>query len=281
MSTIVQGLSLKSAKTRLAIMQMIAKVGRGHIGGAFSCTEIMVCLYYGGILNIDPQDPLRHDRDRFIMSKGHSVAALYVILADLGIIPAKYIETYGANGCPIGGHPIANIPGIEIDSGSLGHGLSIACGIALAAKMDLKDFKTFVLLGDGECCEGSVWEAAMFAGKKELDNLIAIVDNNGICATDFVCNCVCNDDLPKRWESFRWDVYIADGHDIEDLLNVLHKARSSTNLKPKVIIANTIKGKGVSFMEGSPQWHHGAPKGQMLEQAIDELQRTIKSYERP
>jgi len=132
------------------------------------------------------------------------VAAFYVILADLGIISNDYIETYGTNGCQIGGHPIANIPGIEIDSGSLGHGLSVGCGIALSAKMDSKAFKTYVLLGDGECCEGSVWEAVMFASKQQLCNLIAIVDNNNICATDFVCNCVCNEHIEDRWKSFGW-----------------------------------------------------------------------------
>ncbi len=256
---------------RNQVLEMIASAGKGHIGGAFSCTDILVVLYYAGVLRFRAYDRDWPDRDRFILSKGHSVAALYAILADLGFFPIFQLRKYQKEGCILEGHPHRNIPGIEADTGSLGHGLGIGAGLALSAKMDKKDFLTVALLGDGECCEGSVWEAAMFASAHRLSNLIAIVDNNGLCSTDFLKDCLQLEPLADKWQSFGWEVAVVDGHSFGELISVLGGIRSRKSAKPLMVIAKTVKGKGVSFMEGSPDWHHTVPKEEELKIARDEL----------
>lgn len=261
----------KSKWVRRNILELIVQAGKGHIGGAFSCTDILVSLFYGNILRFVPLRPDFDGRDRFILSKGHSVLALYVILADLGYFPMSYLSTYGQQDAKIGGHPDKKIPGIEIDSGSLGHGLGIGTGLALSAKIDKKDFITVVLLGDGECYEGSVWEAAMFASHHKLNNLVAIVDRNCLCATDFINNCVCNDPFSEKWDSFGWDSITINGHEYSEIISAFNDLRIRRHTKPLVIIAKTIKGKGVSFMEGITNWHHSVPKGDQLQIARDEL----------
>jgi transketolase len=265
----------KSKWIRSQTLEMIISAGKGHIGGAFSCTDILVALYYGGILRFDWSDKDWDKRDRFILSKGHSGAALYAILADFGYFPASELHNYQKEGCILGGHPDRKIPGIEADTGSLGHGLGIGAGLALSAKMDKKDFMTVVLLGDGECCEGSVWEAAMFAARHKLDNLVGIVDKNGLCVTDRIEDCVALDPLDAKWKAYGWDVIVVNGHCFESLLSAFDDFRSRENGKPLMVIANTIKGKGISFMEGNLKWHHSVPKGEELEIARKELQSTL------
>ena len=267
----IRKLEKKSRWVRNQVLEMIASAGKGHIGGAFSSTDILVALYYGDILRFDPSDKDWNRRDRFILSKGHSGAALYAILADLGYFPLSQLQSYQKKGCILGGHPDRKIPGIEADTGSLGHGLGIGAGLALSAKMDKKDFMTVVLMGDGECCEGAVWEAAMFAARHRLNNLVAIIDKNGLCVTDRIEDCVAMDPLDAKWRAYGWNVSVVNGHCFEEILSAFNDFRSPKNTKPLMIIANTVKGKGVSFMEGNLKWHHSVPKGEELDAARQEL----------
>jgi len=267
----IDKLERKSNWVRNQILEMIVSADKGHIGGAFSCTDILVTLYYGGIFRFDPNNPNWSERDRFILSKGHSCVALYAILADLGFFSISELNSFCQKGSMLGGHPDRNIPGIEADTGSLGHGLGIASGLALSAKIDKKDYMTVVLLGDGECYEGSVWEAAMFAGHHQLYNLVAIVDRNRQCVTDFTEDCVRLEPLDNRWRAFGWDVRTINGHSFEELFDNLKDFRYRKSAQPLAIIANTIKGKGVSFMEGKLQYHHSIPTGEDLKRARQEL----------
>lgn len=261
----------KAAWIRKQVLEMIVSAKKGHIGGAFSCTDILVALYYGGILRFDSNNPKWDGRDRFILSKGHSSVALYAILADLGFFPVSELSSFCQKGTMLGGHPDKNIPGIEADTGSLGHGLGIGTGLALAAKMDKKDYMTVVLLGDGECHEGSVWEAAMFAGHHQLNNLIAIVDYNQQCVTDFIEDCNRLEPFADKWQAFGWEFRNVNGHSFDELLGAFKDFHSRKSPRPLVIIASTVKGKGVSFMEGKLEWHHGVPTGEDLERARREL----------
>jgi transketolase len=261
----------KSRWVRRQVLEMVAAAGKGHIGGALSCTDILVALFYGGILRFNPADPRWEGRDRFILSKGHSGVALYAILADLGFFPVDSLGSFCRNGTFLGGHPDRNIPGVEVDSGSLGHGLAIGCGLAAAAGMDGRDYLTVVLMGDGECQEGSVWEAAMFAAQHRLGNLVAIVDNNGQGVTDYTDDSVSLEPFAGKWRGFNWEAREIDGHSFEALLGALRDVRSRGAQRPLVIIARTIKGKGVSFMERELEWHHGVPTGDKLEKARREL----------
>lgn len=266
----ISELEKKAKWVRSKALEMCVNAGRGHLGGTFSCAEILVALYYGGILNASPFSKNDPDRNRIIFSKGHAMLGLYAILGDLGFFDAKELENYGKNGTILGDHPDHLIPGVEIASGSLGHGLSIACGLALAAKMSGRNFMTVAVLGDGECNEGSVWEAAMFGQNHKLNNLVAVIDNNGLGATDFTRNFSGSVPMEDKWWSFGWQTIRVDGHNFEDMLSAFKKARQSVG-QPTAIIAETIKGKGVSFMEDSPIWHHGAPKGELAARAMQEL----------
>lgn len=269
----------KSVWVRRQVLEMVVAAGKGHIGGAFSCADILTVLYYAGVLRFKPHHPEWPGRDRFILSKGHSAVTLYAILADLGFFKISELTKFCQNGSMLGGHPDRNIPGIEADTGSLGHGLGIASGLALSAKMDKKDFFSVVLLGDGECYEGSVWEAAMFAGHHKLNNLIAIVDRNCQCVTDFTEDCLLLEPFADKWRAFNWEVRLADGHSYEELLISLRDFRTRSDLRPLVIIARTIKGKGASFMERNLAWHHSVPEGDNLECARRELGKDAESKE--
>ena len=260
-------LNSKSQKVRLTVLDAIYHSGKGHIGGAYSCTDILVALYYGGILKYNPKNPKWDQRDRFILSKGHAAIALYAVLSDLGYFSRSEFKFFN-NGGMLGEHPDINIPGIEINSGSLGHGLGVGSGMALAAKIDKKKYKTYVLLGDGECNEGSVWEAAMFAAHHNLDNLTAIVDRNGLCIHGKTEEINHLDPLDKKFEAFGWNVNSVNGHNIEEIIS---NSKSNHNGKPKMIIANTVKGKGVSFMENVANWHHGGISDELYKQAKTEL----------
>lgn len=269
-------LKKKSLWVRNQILERVVFTRKGHIGGAFSCTDILVALYYGSILRFDPKKPDWRERDKFILSKGHSCIALYPILADLGFFIFPQWESYCQDGCLLGGHPDRNIPGIEALSGSLGHGLGIGAGLSLDAKLNDSDCMSVVLLGDGECYEGSVWEAAMFAGHHKLNNLIAIIDRNKQCVTDFTEECNQLEPLADKWRSFGWDTLIIDGHSFNDLLTAFKDFRKRKSTKPLVIVAQTTKGKGVSFMEGKICWHHGVPTGEDLKLARQELREDDK-----
>lgn len=257
----------KAKFIRLTILDAFAHAGKGHIGGAFSCADILVALYYGGLLQYRAANPQWEGRDRFILSKGHSAVALYAVLADLGFFDPAELRTFNDGGL-LGEHPDRNIPGIEISSGSLGHGLGIGSGMAYAAKMDNRKFKTYVLLGDGECHEGSVWEAAMFAAHHELYNLVAIVDRNRLCIHGTTEEINRLDPLDGKFSAFGWDTEVVDGHNFEQIIAA---AGTTGWKKPKVVIANTIKGKGVSFMENEAGWHHGGIAGDTYENAKKEL----------
>ncbi|MFC1756626.1 transketolase [Patescibacteria group bacterium] len=261
----------KALWVRQQVLEMCLAAGAGHIAPAFSCADILTLLYYGDIVRVDPRNRTWEDRDRFILSKGQACAGLYPILADLGFFPVEDLVNYCQNGSYLGGHTESKVPGVETLTGSLGHGLSIGLGMALAAKMDKRDYYTFVLLGDGSLQEGSNWEAVMAAQKYELDNLIAIVDRNNLQALDFTTNSIDPGDLAKPFEAFGWDVYQADGHSFEEMDIVFDMATQNRDGRPTVIIAHTTKGKGVSFMENDPKWHFRIPKGDEITQARKEL----------
>ena len=228
----------------------------GHISSSFSCLELLISLHHGKILKIKNTKPKASLRDRFILSKGHAELAYYSVLADIKFFSKKkFINSYKKNNYFFGGHVSHKVPGVELSTGSLGHGLSYGCGVAFAAKLDKKKFRTFVLLGDGECTEGSVWEAALFASKNKLNNLIAIIDNNNIAALDYLNNFTKLSPLKKKWQSFNWEVYEINGHDFKEIFSTFKKINSSKNSMPKIIIAKTTKGKGLSFMENDPIWH--------------------------
>lgn len=259
-------------RIRLISLDMQHAAHKGHLGGALSATEILVALYYSGIVNISPKNYKDSKRDKIIFSKGHACLSLYAILADKGFFPRAELEKYGQNGTFLGGHPDHLIPGVEISSGSLGHGLGIGAGMALTAKLSNQKYLTYVLLGDGECNEGSIWEGAAFAAAQKLNNLIVIVDNNQVAATSRTQKFVGPYLMENKWKSFGWDTISIDGNNISEIIKVLKKSKIRlVSKKPIVIIANTIKGKGISFMENDPKWHHGVANEEQYKQARNEL----------
>lgn len=264
-------LEKKAYHIRQQVLDMCIKAGTGHVTSSFSCTEILVALYHGGLLKYDVDNPKWAERDRFILSKGQASPLLYVILADVGFFPERELGKFCQPDGIFGVHLQCDVPGVEITAGSLGLGFGIAAGMALAAKMDGKDYRTFALIGDGECYEGSMWEAAMFAGHHQLSNLITIMDRNWLCVTDFTENCVRLDPLDKKWEAFGWEVISINGHSFEDIKSAVAYADSPQLNKPLLIIADTVKGKGISFMENVPLWHGLAPKDKDAEKARAEL----------
>ncbi|MEZ4904476.1 MAG: transketolase [Spirosomataceae bacterium] len=268
-------LRLKSAQFRKNTLKYIVKANAGHTGGSLSCIDILNVLY-NHVMNVGPDNFTSPDRDRYIQSKGHCVEALYVVLADKGFFPIADLETLCQYKSHYIGHPTRKIHGVEQNTGALGHGLPISTGTALAAKMDDKSYRVFTLLGDGELPEGSNWEAALSAAHYQLDNLCAIVDLNGLQITGSTKD-VCNTEpLDKKFESFGWSVRHVDGHDI-DALKATFDALPFEKDKPSAIIAHTIKGKGVSFMENELKWHHGVPSLEQYHQAIEELDLVIET----
>ena len=264
-------LKKKANCIRNKILDMCVRAGTGHVTSSFSCTELLVALYHGGILRYNPSDPEWEGRDRFVLSKGQASPILYSILADVGFFSIKELDKFNQEDGIFGVHLQRDVPGAEITSGALGHGFGIATGMALAGKMNKKQYFVFTLLGDGECHEGSIWETAMFASHHQLNNLIAIVDRNWLCATDFTENCVRLNPLDKKWISFGWDVANINGHSFEEIFDVIDGFRSNKRNRPLVIIADTVKGKGVSFLENQIFWHGVAPKGEEAKQAKREL----------
>jgi transketolase len=252
----VKELAWAADEMRLKIIEMVVVAKGGHLGGAFSVLEILVSLYLGGILRHDPKTPDWEERDRLILSKGHSCMALYNILARTGYFPIEMLDKYCEEGGLLAGHPEHDmVPGVEATTGSLGHGLPISVGLALGAKLRRKDWKVYCILGDGECNEGSVWEAFMAGPQFKLDNLVAIIDSNKLESLDLVENILSIEPLGERLRNFGWNIHEVDGHDIAQLLGVL-RAVPQVNGKPTAIVAHTVKGRGVDFMEGVAKWHH-------------------------
>ena len=261
-------LELKSIRLRKRTLEIIFHAGAGHTGGSLSCLDILNVLY-NRILRVSPQNVTDPNRDRYVQSKGHSVEALYSVLADRGFFPASDLETLCRYQSPYVGHPTRKIPGIEMNTGALGHGLPICVGMAIAGKMDNAPYRVFTLLGDGELAEGSNWEAALAGAHYDLDNLTAIIDHNTLQITGHtrdVCN---NEPLDEKWRAFGWAVKTVNGHNFAELTEALN--RPAEPGKPTCVIANTIKGRGVSFMENVAKWHHGVPSDAELKQALAEL----------
>jgi transketolase len=257
-------------RLRRDIVTMIGKAGSGHPGGSLSAVEIVATLYWN-IMHHKPTDPAWKDRDRFILSKGHAAPVLYAALAECGYFPIKELDTLRQIDSRLQGHADhCCTPGVEMSSGSLGQGLSFAIGTALAGRLDKASWRVYALLSDGECDEGQTWEAAMSAGMFKLDNLTAIVDKNGIQLSGFTKDIMNTDPMNKKFEAFGWHVVEVDGHNITQLMDAYEKAEM-IKFQPTVIIAHTIKGKGVSFMENNVEFHGKAPNAEQLEKALKEL----------
>ena len=261
-------LQLKACALRRAMLRLIYNAGAGHTGGGLSCLDILNVLY-NRVLNVSPQTFTSPMRDRYVQSKGHSVEALYAVLADRGFFPEADLKTICHYQSHYVGHPTRHIPGVEMNTGALGHGLPICIGMALAAKMDSAPYLVFTLLGDGELAEGSNWEAALAASHYKLDNLTAIIDHNTLQISGHTRDVMSNEPLDEKWRAFGWGVKIVNGHDYAALTEALSKPAEIG--KPTCIIANTTKGKGVSFMENVAKWHHGVPSDAELKQALSEL----------
>lgn len=250
---------------------MITAAKSGHPGGSLSAVELIVSLYFGGRMRHDPKNPTWKDRDRFILGKGHAAPVLYAILAEAGYTPVDQLNTLRKFGSIYQGHPDRRfIPALEASTGSLGQGLSLACGMALAARLDGSPARAYTMLGDGEIQEGQVWEAAMFAAYHKIDNVVAIVDYNKIQLDGFVKDIMELEPLADKWRAFGWHVIELDGHDIE-AVNAAYDEAAATKGKPTVLVAHTVKGKGVSFMENNPKYHGVAPTAEELTKALAEL----------
>ena len=260
-------LQLKACALRRSMLQLIYNAGAGHTGGGLSCLDILNVLY-NRVLNVSPQTFTSPTRDRYVQSKGHCVEALYAVLTDRGFFPASDLDTVCHYQSHYVGHPTRHIPGVEMNTGALGHGLPICIGMALAAKMDGAKFRVFTLLGDGELAEGSNWEAGLAAAHYKLENLVAILDHNTLQITGHTRDVMSNEPLDQKWRAFGWEVRSVDGHDYAALTKALTEPSPG---KPVFVIANTVKGKGVSFMENVAKWHHGVPSEAELKQALAEL----------
>lgn len=259
-----------AAQIRGKIVEMSFEARTQHLGSSLSCVDILVAAYWGA-LKIDPKKPHDPNRDRFILSKGHAATALYAALAFKGFFPMEELSTYSKGGGRLAAHPLPNcVPGVEAATGSLGHGLSLGVGMALSARIQKSNFRVFVVVTDGECNEGSVWEAAMFAPAQKLENLITIVDFNRWQATGRSTDVMALQPFKDKWASFGWSTYEIDGHDFNALLQVMKNVPDGSG-KPIAVIANTVKGKGVSFMEDDNNWHYCVPNADQLKQAKQEL----------
>ena len=271
-------LYLKSEINRKRLIEIVFKAKAGHIGGDLSCLNVLTVLY-NAVMNINPLNLKDPDRDRFVMSKGHCVEALYVTLEAKGIIPSATLDTLGEYGSILSGHPTIEVPGIEVNTGALGHGLSIGVGMALAAKINHQSYKTYVLMGDGEQDEGSIYEAAMAAHQYKLDNLVAIIDRNKLQISGTTEEVMALESICQRWTSLGWDVKDMNGDDIDDIV----KSFSNINFEnhcPHLLISHTTKGKGVSYMENVVKWHHGVPTEEEFNLAIQEISERIATLEK-
>lgn len=270
-------LKRRANRLRMEIVKMIGAAGSGHPGGSLSEVELLLGLYFR-VLRHNPKDPQWPDRDRFILSKGHGCPALYAVLADAGYIDQAVLATLRKLGSPLQGHPDKRfLPVLEANTGSLGQGISVGIGMALAARLDKKDYHTFVMVGDGEIQEGQNWEAAMFASYHKLQNLTVIVDYNHQQLDGFLKDILDPAPLAEKFEAFGWRTVEIDGHSFEQVIPALETARQEKGGKPTCIVANTIKGKGVSFMENNPEWHGVAPKPDQVAAALAELEAAARN----
>jgi transketolase len=270
-STSLAEMEAIAKRLRRHIITMTGRAGSGHPGGSLSAVEILTALYFK-VLRHKPRDPHWPDRDRFILSKGHAAPVLYATLAECGYFPLDELLTLRQMDSCLQGHTDCTVtPGVEMSSGALGQGLSFGIGVALAGRLNSKDYRTYVLLGDGECDEGQVWEAAMSAAHFKVDNLAAIVDNNGQQIDGWNRDVMSLDPFPAKWQAFGWQVIEVDGHSIPQLAQAFDKAKKAKG-QPTVIIAHTIKGKGVSFMENNPHFHGTAPDAEEMKRALKELE---------
>jgi len=273
----VKELEKKAVEIRKRTVAIIHNASGGHIGGSLSSADILVALHFG-IMNIDPENPVMKNRDRFILSKGHSVESYYSTLEGRGFITSELLDTYGQFNSKLAGHPTRKVPGIELNSGALGHGLSVGVGLAIAAKRSGQSYMTYVLMGDGEHGEGSIMEAAAAAGHYKLNNLVAIIDRNHLQISGRTEDVMEIDDLEGKYSACGWSVINCDGHNMEALLECFSNAILQTE-KPTCIIAHTVKGKGVSFMEDKAVWHHKTPTNEQLELAFNELNQRMEEIE--
>ena len=271
-------LSLKAARVRSLAMDAVFSAASGHIGGALSVADILTVLYFH-TMKVDPEAPQAPDRDRLVLSKGHTTPALYATLALKGYFPVEELKLFRSVEGHYSGHPdMVHVPGVDMSTGSLGQGISAAVGMALAGQMDRKDHRIYAVLGDGEVEEGQVWEAAMAAAKYHLDNLCAVVDVNGLQIDGKTADVMPSEPLDKKFEAFNWNVIQVDGHDIAAVAAAFEAAKKGKG-KPTVILARTVKGKGVSFMEGDAGWHGKAPNAEQYEKAHAELEAKVAELE--
>ena len=254
-------------RLRLHVLEMITHSNSSHIGSCYSIADILAVLY-GEILRVDPTNPTWPTRDRFVLSKGHAAAVLYAVLAERGFFPVEDLKRFNHDGTFLSGHVLHKVPGVEVSTGALGHGLSLGLGMAYAARCDKKDARTFVLLSDGECDEGSIWEAILFAGHHKVNQLTAIVDYNKIQSLGRVEEVMSLEPFADKWTAFGWEVIEIDGHNHAEIRNVLSQP---VGIKPRVVIAHTVKGKGVSFMEDTLLWHYKSPNPEQYQLAFAEL----------
>ncbi|MEW6203457.1 MAG: transketolase [bacterium] len=270
---LVRFLQDKATDIRKKIIKLTVIAGGGHVGGALSMTDILIVLY-NHVLRIDPQNPKWEERDRFILSKGHGALCICPVLCDVGFYEECTLDTFNQLDSPFGMHPDMNkIPGIEMSTGSLGHGLSVAVGAAISGKMDRAKWRVYVLLGDGECNEGTVWEAAMCAAHYKLGNLVCIVDRNKLMIDGFTESVMGIEPFCDKWDAFGWQVREMDGHDFNQLIDVFESLPPVDSEVPTVIIANTVKGKGVSYMENEPKWHYGGLDSEMEQKALEDIEK--------
>lgn len=278
MKTDMHTLEAVAAKGRLLGLDMVYNCASGHLGGSFSAMDILTVLYFD-VMNVDPQDPANPDRDRFVLSKGHCTPALYPVLAQRGFFPEEDLKLFRSIDGHMSGHAeMRHVKGVDMSTGSLGQGISAAVGMALAGKMDKKNYRVYSILGDGEIEEGQVWEAFMSAAKYGLDNLCAVIDVNGLQIDGKTADVMPTEPLDKKMEAFGWNVIQADGHDLTALSAAFEQAKANAGA-PTMILAKTVKGKGVSFMENDAGWHGKAPNAEQYEKARGELVAALAEKE--
>lgn len=276
-ATLKKQLEITACKVRLGILEGVYNAKSGHPGGSLSVADLLTYLYFAK-MNVYPNNPEEPDRDRFVLSKGHTAPALYSVLAEKGFFKKEELKSLRHIGALLQGHPCIHIPGVDMSSGSLGQGISVACGMALSAKATNDTYKVYTVLGDGEIQEGEVWEAAMFAAHYKLDNLVAVVDNNGLQIDGNISDVMSPYPITDKFEAFGWHVITADAHDFDSLEKAFNEAETIVN-QPTVIVMKSIKGKGVSFMENQASWHGTAPNKEQYEQAVAEVTERLNSLE--
>ncbi|TDQ33767.1 transketolase [Aureibacillus halotolerans] len=267
-------LKRKATEIRINVLDMIYEAGAGHLGGSLSITDLLTALYYHE-MNVDPLNPQWSERDRYVQSKGHSVESYWAVLAEKGFFPKEDLKTFSQFGTKLIGHPNNKVPGVEMNTGALGHGLSVAVGMAIAGKLNQDRYRVFTIMGDGEQTEGSIWEAAMTASHYKLDHLVAIIDRNRLQITGDTEDVMAIEPLADKWRAFGWHVVEIDGHDMESIVQCFRGLPFAKD-KPNLIIAHTVKGKGISFAENKVTWHHKVPSKDEYQEAINTLKMQLE-----